>query len=215
MIKILFLDFDGTISDAYSISFKSLVRTLDDYGYEFDKSKLLNLMGDKMQTILEGLDLDTENLGAVRRRFYKYFTKEALDGGIRPCVSLKPLWKLKKDCLLIVVSNSETHFLKASIKKLGIKGLFDKVYGAEKFRKKDEMLKKLFKKFKIKSSEAIYIGDRFSDIRSARSAGCISVAIQNKCSWSDLKTIKKEKPDYIIRDFRELKKLVGKLNRIK
>ncbi|MCH7850833.1 MAG: hypothetical protein IH845_04285 [Nanoarchaeota archaeon] len=39
-------------------------------------------------------------------------------------------------------------------------------------------------------------------------AGCVSVAIHNKCSWSDLKTIKAQRSDYIIKDFRELQKLL-------
>jgi len=211
MIKAIFFDFDGTISDAHSIAFKSFVRTLDEFGYEFNQNKLLELMGNQMQTILKGLGLNLGHLDAVRKRFYKHFTKAVLDGGIKPCVSLKPLWELKKEYPLIVVSNSETHFLKASIKELKLKGLFKGVYGAEKFSSKDEMLEKLFKKMKIKPSEAIYVGDRFSDIQYAREAGCVAVAIHNKCAWSSLKLIKKEKPDYIIKDFYGLKKIVNSI----
>ncbi|MFH1238419.1 MAG: HAD hydrolase-like protein [archaeon] len=212
MIKVIFLDFDGTISDARGIAYKSIVRTLDEFGYRFDKKLLLSLMGEKMPKIFSGLGLNPWRLGAVRRRFYKYFTKSALDGGIKLCVSVKSLWEIKKDYPLIVISNSETSFIKASIKKLGLKGLFKKVYGAEKFSSKDKLLEKLFRKFRIKPSEAIYIGDRFSDVRFARDSGCVAVAINNKCSWSDLKTIKKEKPDYLIKDFRGLKKIIRSID---
>lgn len=44
VIKAIFFDFDGTISDAHSIAFKSMVRTLDEYGYEFNQNKLLELI---------------------------------------------------------------------------------------------------------------------------------------------------------------------------
>ncbi len=98
--------------------------------------------------------------------------------------------------------------MKASIKKLEIKGLFVKVVGADKFKYKDDALRKLFKKMKIDPQEAVYVGDRFSDVDYARDAGCLAVAIHNKCSWSDMKTIKKEKPDWIIKDFEELEFLV-------
>jgi phosphoglycolate phosphatase-like HAD superfamily hydrolase len=211
VIKAIFLDFDGTVSDAHGIAFKSLVRTFDDFGFEFDRSKALRLMGSRMHVIFKGLGLNAGHLEATRRRFYKHFTKAALDGGIKPCVSLKPLWELSKDYPLIVVSNSETSFLNASIRKLELKGLFKGVYGAEKFDSKDKFLKKMFKKMGIKASEAVYVGDRFSDVEYAREAGCVAVAIHNKCAWSDLATIKKEKPDYIIRDFRGLRKIVGKI----
>lgn len=212
MIKVIFLDFDGTISDAHRIAYKSMVRTLEGFRYKIDRNRLFKLMGEKMQELFKGLGLSTKNLSSVRRRFYKYFTKAALDRGIKLCVSVKPLWELKKDYPLIVISNSETSFVKASIGKLELKGLFKKVYGAEKFSSKDKFLEKLFKRFKIKPLEAIYIGDRFSDIRYARKAGCIAIAIHNKCSWSNLKIIKKEKPDYLIKDFRGLKKIIDSID---
>jgi len=212
MIKAIFFDFDGTISDAKKIAYLSMVKVLNENKYEFNRNELLNLMGSKMQVILKKLNLKSKDLEIVRKRFYKYIIKAALDGGIKLCVSLKPLWKLSKDYPLIVVSNSETSFLKTSIKKLKLKGLFKEIYGAEKFTKKDKMLKELFKKFRIKPHEAIYIGDRFSDIEYARKSGCVAVAIHNKCSWSNLEIIKKEKPDFIIKDFKELRKLVKDIN---
>lgn len=212
MIKAIFLDFDGTVSDARDIAKESLVKTLDEFGFKYNKKKAYNLLGNKMHIILDKLGIKVDDLQKLRKRFYKHFTSAALNGGIKPCVPLEPLWELSKDYPLIVISNSETSFLRASIKKLEIKDMFKKIYGAEKFCKKDELLKKLFKKMKINPSEAIYIGDRFSDIDYARETGCIAVAIHNKCAWSTLKVIKKEKPDYIVKDFKGLKKLVYKLN---
>jgi HAD superfamily hydrolase (TIGR01549 family) len=208
MIKAIFFDFDGTVSDAKNISYLSMVRALKDFGYEFNEKKLLKLMGSKMPVILKELGLKVDEVEAVRKKFYKYFTEAAVAGGIKPCVSLKPLWKLSKNYPLIVISNSEGSFLRASIKKLKIEGLFKKVYGADKFKTKDELLKKLFREMEIKASEAIYVGDRFSDVDYARKAGCVAIAIHNKCSWSTLAEIKKEKPDFIIRDFRGLGKIL-------
>ncbi len=214
VIKAIFFDFDGTISDSHGLAFKSIVRTLDEYGFEFNQNKLLELMGNRMHIILKELGLDPGHLDSVRKRFYKHFTKGAKDGEIKLCVSMKPLWDLKKDYPLIVISNAEGSFVRASIKRLELKGLFKKIYGADKFSHKDDLLVELFKKMKIKPHEAIYIGDRFSDMEYARDAGCYAVAIHNKCAWSDLKTIKKEKPDHIIKDFRELKKVIRELNSI-
>jgi phosphoglycolate phosphatase-like HAD superfamily hydrolase len=210
MIKVIFFDFDGTISDAKSIAYNSMIRALEDFGYNLDGEKLRKLMGTKMHLILKELGLGTSEVQKVRTRFYKYFIKAAVGGGIRPCVSLNPLWEMKKGGMpLVVISNSKTSFLRASIKTLKIKGLFKRIYGSEKFKAKDDLLRELFKKFKIKPSEAIYVGDRFSDVEFARDAGCVAVAIHNRCSWSTLKLIKKEKPDYIIKDFRGLRKIVN------
>ena len=212
VIKAIFFDFDGTISDAKGIAFESAVKTLNEFGYEFSEVKLKRLMGTKMHIILKELGVPVNKVQDVRKKFYKYFTESAVAGGIKPCVSLKPLWELKKDYPLIVVSNSHGSFLKASIKKLKVGRLFKGVYGAEKFDHKDQMLERLFKKMKIEASEAIYVGDRFSDVEFAREAGCVAIAIHNKCAWSSLSVIKKEKPDYIVRDFHGLRRVVKDIN---
>jgi phosphoglycolate phosphatase-like HAD superfamily hydrolase len=211
VIKAIFFDFDGTISDAKKIAHNSVVKVLDEFEYKFSDKKLRDLMGIKMHLILKGLGVPVKDVEKVRKRFYKYFTEAAVAGGIKPCVSLNSLWELKKDYPLIVVSNSKSSFLKASIKKLKLKGLFKKIYGADNFSSKDDLLERLFRKMKIKPSEAIYIGDRFSDVEFAREAGCVAVAIHNKCSWSTLAQVRREKPDYIVRDFYGLKKIVRSL----
>lgn len=214
MIRAIFLDFDGTVSDAKGIAYESMVRTLGEFGYDFDNGKLLRLMGTKMRFILAELGIKSYDLEKVRKRFYKHFTGAALDGEIKPCVPLKPLWDISKDYPLIIVSNSELSFLKASIKVLKLKGLFKGAYGVERKCSKDEILVRLFKKMKIKPEEAMYIGDRFSDVDFARSCGCVAVAIHNKCAWSTLAQMKKEKPDYIIKDFYDLKKILKKLDKV-
>jgi beta-phosphoglucomutase-like phosphatase (HAD superfamily) len=96
MIKAIFFDFDGTISDAKKIAFDMMVRTLEEFDYEFDNGKLRKLLGEKTHLILKGLGLHVKNLQKFRRKFYKYFIGAAVAGGIKPCVSLKPLWKLQK-----------------------------------------------------------------------------------------------------------------------
>jgi len=212
MIRAIFFDFDGTISDARKIAKDSLILTLDEFDLKYDKIEAFKLLGIRMRFILGKLGLKDKDIKKIRKRFYEHFTQMALEGGIKPCVSLKPLWEIKKDLPLVIVSNSDIKFLKASIKKLKLEGLFSGIYGAERNYRKYDILGKLFKKMGIKASEAIYVGDRFSDIEFARKAGCVSVAIHNKCAWSSLAEIKKKKPDYIIRDFRGLRKILRKFN---
>ncbi|HDL02414.1 MAG TPA: HAD family hydrolase [Candidatus Pacearchaeota archaeon] len=221
VIKAVFFDFDGTISDAKKIARDSMIQTLDEFGYDYDRKKLVKLLGIRTHLILKGLGLKFggrssvvggRGLEAVRNKFYKYFTRAAVEGGIKPCVSLKPLWELGKDVPLIVISNARTSYLRASIRRLKIEGLFKGVYGEEKFESKDGMMNKLFKKMKVDAGDVVYVGDRFSDIDFARKAGCIAVAIHNKCSWSTLREIRREKPDYIVRNFYGLRRLIRAFN---
>ncbi len=209
-IKIIFFDFDGTISDAKRVSYESLVSVLERNGYKFSKSKARKLLGEKMHKIFKELKVPEDQISKIKKEFFKEMVKGVKQNKIKLCISVKPLIKLKEKYKLIVISNSESSFILASAKKLKVDKLFDKIYTAEDFTTKDEFLKKLFKKYKIKPDEAIYIGDRFSDIRYAKKAGCIAVAIHNKCSWSTLKEIIREKPDFLIRDFRGLQAICSR-----
>jgi FMN phosphatase YigB (HAD superfamily) len=208
-IKYLFFDFDGTISDARAIAMKNLISLLRKNNISFNSLQAKKLLGLKMEQIF--LKLGVKEKKKIKSLIKTFFRKMILDiKKIKLCVSVKPLWKMKKEkkYRFIVISNSESSFIFASAKKLGVHRLFDRFYCAEKFSSKDKLLKKLFKKYQISPKEAVYIGDRFSDIVFARKAGCFAISIHNKCSWSSLKDVKKHKPDFIIRDFASLERII-------
>jgi phosphoglycolate phosphatase-like HAD superfamily hydrolase len=210
MIKIIFFDFDGTISDAKKLALSTLIEVLEEHKYKFNRKKLDKALGDKMEIIFRQLKIPTNHLQQIRKEFYKEITKHV--NKLSLCKPVSPLYKLNKKYRFIVVTNSESKFMLASAKKLMVKGLFSEIYGAEKFKSKDLALKMLFKKHNIKPGEAVYIGDRYSDIIFAKRAGCHSIAIHNKCSWSTLKEVKKERPDFIIKNFSQLAGVLKKLN---
>ncbi len=214
MIKTLLFDFDGTISDARKLTFETMYSVLKELGYKFEDKKFKQLMGVKTKDILKGLNIHADSK-KINKVFYRRVIKGAKQEKLSLCVSVEPLKELKKERIkLMIISNSHSSFIKASVKALGIKKLFNKIYGAEKFTTKDKLLEELFKKMKIRPVEAMYIGDRFSDVDYAREAGCYAVAIHNQCAWSTKATIMKEKPDFIIKDFKDLKRIVEKLNKV-
>ncbi|MDO8516566.1 MAG: HAD hydrolase-like protein [Nanoarchaeota archaeon] len=211
MIKILFFDFDGTINNALNLQYNTLARIIQKHGHFTDKNKIMPLLGLKMQEIIEKLGIRA-NVGVIRKEFYKELNKGL--NQLNLCVSVKPLYALKKDYQLMVISNAEASFTLTAAKKLKVYDLFEKFYTAEHFLDKSTELKKLFKKYKIKPKEAVYIGDRDSDVSFAKKAGCYSIAIHNKCSYSSLSQIKKQKPDFIIKDFYGLERVLKKLNKL-
>ncbi|MBC8495621.1 HAD family hydrolase [archaeon] len=214
MIRALLFDFDGTISDARKLTHETMYQILKERGYNFDEKKFKKLMGVKTREILKGLNINGSS-EKINKVFYRRVIRGAKEGKLSLCVSIEPLKELKKEKIkLIVVSNSHSSFIKASVKALKIKKLFHETHGAETFTTKDKLLEKLFKKMKIRPVEAMYIGDRFSDVKYAREAGCYAVAIHNKCAWSTKAEVLKEKPDFLIKDFSDLKRIVDKLNSV-
>jgi phosphoglycolate phosphatase-like HAD superfamily hydrolase len=214
MIRAIFFDFDGTISDTRSFISETLIETLEAEEYFFDKSKLNQLLGERIVHLLKALGIQKET-EIIRKKFYKNLAKKVKHMAIRPCVSLNHLNYLHKKYLTIVISNAETSFVKLQAKQLKVNKYFKELIGAEALEPKDKIMKRLFKKYKLKPKEVIYIGDRFSDIEYSRKAGCWAVAIHNNCSWSSRKTIISEHPDFIIKDFSEIDKVIRKINTTK
>lgn len=48
-----------------------------------------------------------------------------------------------------------------------------------------------------------------ADAKLARKAGCLNVIISGKCAWNARQRILREKPDFLISDLAELRKIVG------
>ena len=115
MIKILFFDFDGTISDARSLVLKSLIRTLDISGYKIKKSNVKGLIGIKIPKILRKLGISGKKADKIRKDFYDNLIKGVHT--LKLCNSVKPLEKLKKKYKMIVISNAESTFIKKSAKR--------------------------------------------------------------------------------------------------
>lgn len=210
MIRAIFFDFDGTISDSHSIISRALFDTINKNGYKVSKNKINDLIGDKVGVILKKLNI-TKGTKKIRDEFYRDLTEEMIKAKLYPCVDLKYLKDFHKKYITIVVSNAETSFTKLQAKKLKIDKYFNEIIGVEKSSSKDIMMIKLFKKYKLKPKEVIYIGDRYSDIEYSKKAKCWSIAISNSCSWSSKKVLIKSRPDFIIKDFYELKKVVERL----
>jgi phosphoglycolate phosphatase-like HAD superfamily hydrolase len=212
-MKYIFFDFDGTISDARKLVYDVLIDVLDKMDFKFSRLKVKKLMGAHMDEILRGVGIDEGLVNEIRKKFYDLLVRRSNLKRLRLCCDVAPLYELKEEGYrLIVVSNGHSVFLNSSIKILGIEDLFYETYGADTFGSKDELLKKLIKKYKLDGNRGLYIGDRFSDIDYAHLAHMTAVAIHNKCAWSTAKEIMAENPEYIIHDFEDLKELVEKLD---
>ncbi len=208
VIRAVFFDFDGTILDTRKLAEDALVLTLDELGLDYDKDEAFGLLGVKMRIIMEKLGVGKDKVEAAADLFYENYTKMVLESDVRACGDLGVLYKLKEKVPLVVVSNSFDGFLKAAISKLKIDDLFESVHGAEKEAKKDDVLRRVAGEMGLKTSEVVYVGDRFSDVAYAKKAGMISVAVSNECSWSDGGELLEEEPDFLVEGFEGLRDVV-------
>jgi len=98
------------------------------------------------------------------------------------------------------------------LKHLKIERYFDEIYCADDFDNKENFIRKYLKVENISPNKSIYVGDRVADIRLAKKVGCYSVIVFGKCAWDSLNEIKRNKPDFIIHDLLELKKILRIFN---
>lgn len=204
MIKFLIFDFDGTIAKSKSLYLNTIYYTLKKNKYNISKKAVKNLLGFRLEVLFPKLGVgNAKKINVLKKDINKHVLKRS--GKLIACPGIEKIREIlqKKRCVL--VTNSISAYTLPFLKKQNLK--FSVVMGSEQFSSKQDAFKKLFKRFKVKPKEAVYIADRSQDIDIARDIGCKSAIISNRCSWSSLNEIKRKKPDYILKSLTEIKKL--------
>ncbi|MBS3088529.1 HAD family hydrolase [Candidatus Pacearchaeota archaeon] len=208
MIKLIIFDFDGTLVDTKEMIFKIIKDTFNKFNYQITSALIKEHLGNSpIRGTLKHLGINQKHIESVVSHSNAQTIK--LSKKIKQAESLLVLKKLKQN--KIILSNNVSQFINAVLENLGIT-FFDKVYGAEDFETKEQKIKQIMKKEKLFPNEIIYVGDKTVDVDVARSVRCVSVIISHKASWSTRKEVAAKHPDFIIKDFSELPKIVNELN---
>ncbi|MFT4326111.1 MAG: HAD family hydrolase [Candidatus Woesearchaeota archaeon] len=90
---------------------------------------------------------------------------------------------------------------------------FTVVYSLEDYsfkRPHPQGLQSIMKMLNMRPEETIYIGDTVNDIKMAKNANIISIAV--KTGAQDNQLLEKEKPDFLISSFKDIPLVLNKLN---
>jgi phosphoglycolate phosphatase-like HAD superfamily hydrolase len=116
----------------------------------------------------------------------------------------------------IVFSNHPTEHIEAQLKRLKLNQFFSKIIGRPKHknalfkRNKELQLNAYLLSKKMKSVNIITVGDTDEEVQIAKNSGYVSVALTG--GYQSMTRLKKEKPDYLIYNLNELKKIIKELN---
>lgn len=200
-IKLIIFDFDGTLADTRKMWESANSVVFKNEGIKNYKKLIRKIIhnGRKIKDVLVGIGINEKRAEEITEKIHKIVLKKK----IKLVFDIKSIEKIQ--IRKVVVSNSITKVLKKALQKIR----FDGIYGGDLFKTKEQFFKKLFKKWGIKSKEAVYVGDRQGDVAVARKAGCLSVIISGKYAWNTHKEIMKAKPDFILGSLGEIGEVIS------
>ena len=224
MIRGIFFDLDGTLislrADGSSFreeaaaELKRIGFRIDEIDHTSGRNYVQDLLDSAKSQVEQGLvKTDFEH---AKKRTYRRL--DALEmrwiRGAHPLPDVKEtLSRLKKPrkgaMKLAVLTNSGRAATKFAMEKFELRKYIDKSFSRDdlpSMKPRLEGVRAALEYFSLERREALFVGDSRVDIMAARGAG-IRVASIPTGNY-DLKTLIKDGPDYTMKSFRELEKLV-------
>lgn len=204
--KLAIFDFDGTIVDSQELYVETIHTSLLKSFFLYPKGRIAKALGPKLDMTLKNLNIAHK----TRKKLSKSINEQIMEkaSSIRLCPYAKQILQMLKarKCKVALVTNSVKKFVLLYLNKNKLTKYFDVILGGDNFKDKESAFRMLFRKFKVKPKEVIYVADKISDFKIARKVGC-SLVLVKACSWDKNKLKLKSYSRYVIKDLRDLKKL--------
>jgi len=213
-IKLIIFDLDGTLVDAYKAVTVSVNATLRKLGYpalSHNEIKKRVGWGDKelLQRIVFKKDLGRA-LALYRRHHGQALLKRTC---FLPWANFI-VKKLKvKKFTLAIATNRPTRYTHIILRHLKLSKYFDYVLCADKCKKgkpSPEILRRILKRYSLKVSEALYVGDMAIDVKTGNRMNMRTVAVLT--GSSSKREIFSERPFKLVKNLNSLMKIVDQIN---
>jgi len=204
-VKALIFDFDGTIAD----SFETLLGIFEEITKrqnkltpkEVNELRSKNLRGIITYLGIKRWQIPRMILAAKRRISLKITFIKTFPGMPETLRQLSQ----NGQKMYILSTNSSDNITKF-LKKNGLDGYFEGIYGDIGLRSKSSAIKKIVRKEKLDKVDCAYIGDEVRDITAAKKAGVTSVGVT--WGFNHAKAIKQSRPSLIANHPKNLVKLL-------
>lgn len=211
-IKLIILDFDGTLGDTADLIIRTMQATIKELGLPSRTDKECgDMIGLRLIEIPHVLfpecgDISELYASTYRRLFHEFNTDGAVT--LYPNV-METLMELKRRGKTLTIASSRSHASLAEyIENLGLSDIISYILGADDVKEgkpNPEAIFKTLERFDFDTDEAIMIGDTVFDINMGINAGVKTCGVTygngSKESLSDA--------DWVIDDFGSLLELIG------
>ncbi len=204
--KLIIFDFDGTIADTAEIFIQVNNDHYKEYGTKFVSQEdvaALKKMSDRQA--LAFLDINTIEFFLIARRFLKE---------IHAFMHTAPIYNGMKDLLAhfhsqgkmtAIVSRNSVKNIQVFFKANNIDHI-SQIYAETFLNRKPKIIKKILKHHKLSSEQAVFIGDRLSDMHAAQKVGMDFIFVT--WGYGDASKVSQNELKYIANTPQDLKKLL-------
>ena len=211
-MKLIILDFDGTLGDTAAVIIRTMQSTIKELGLPSRTDKeCADMIGLRLIEIPKVLFPESGEISELyastyRRLFHEFNTDGAVE--LYPNV-METLMELKKRGKILTIASSRSHASLAEyIETLGLSDVISYVLGANDVKEgkpNPEAIFKTLERFNFNADEAIMIGDTVFDIKMGKNAGVMTCGVTygngSRESLAD--------SDWVIDDFGKLLELIA------
>ncbi len=204
--KLVIYDFDGTLADTRDIAYQVYLELAKKHDIKIvSKEKLSQIMELPVIERLKYFNVPIKKMPKYAREAIKrigdYIDSASIYPGVKEVI--KELNK-QQIPMYIVSSNS-----KKNIKRFLTNNelnYFEGIYGKASLFGKDRIISRLVKKLKLDKERVFYVGDEVRDIEASKKAEVPIISIT--WGYDSESILKNADPDYLARDFYEVKDIV-------
>ena len=177
-IRIVILDFDGTLGDTTAVIVRTMQATIKELGLpsrtDNECAAMIGLRLMEIPPVLfPGHDVDGDLYASTYRRLFHEFNVE---GAVELYPNVMETWKeLKERGFILTIASSRSHASLADyVENLGLSNVITYMLGADDVtngKPDPEPVNLTLEKFGLKPEEALVVGDTVFDIEMGRNAG--------------------------------------------
>lgn len=211
MVKEIIFDFDGTIADSFGAMMEIFEEHKKEFGFDkFGDEELKVYREQGVAELIKKRKISIWKILKILRVGKKLMNKKIIS--VKPFKGIREiLIELKNRGLILgIISTNSEENIRKFLKKNKIE-VFDYVVGKGSLFGKKRVIKNILKKSPsigsgLKKDEVLYVGDEVRDIEACKKIGIKIAAVA--WGFSDEKLLKKNKPDFLVKEPDELIKIL-------
>jgi phosphoglycolate phosphatase len=193
--KLFLFDCDGVLVDSLQVFEGTVRECLDVIGQPIIKSRedFLDLFDDNFysEIVRKGVDLDAFMRAAGPILARVNYAEMNPVRGLLPVITA-----MNRRHFLAIISSGGEKTIRNQLTHFGFDGCFKTILGSDFLLSKVDKINHSVSAFQVDKGQTYYVGDTTGDIREAKTAGIITVAVT--WGWHSRERLAAARPDYLL-----------------